>query len=1180
MKRMIALLLSLVLLIGVLPAALADGGPADYGWSTDEASGGQDFSGWTAGSSEVSGDYAATHGNHRIWKSLFSNQATFTVELTVSGSKSASAYVRVMGTTLELDGRGGTGEQVYVKINGSGTDIDWLDAKNCKVFVKIERENGGALNYTLSGDGFDGEETLSAPAPELNENLELGLYAGAASFTDIRVTCGSGTATAPVWPVSETEGIFCFNASTGWNVQNSGWTYGQNETEGLWVQSSSDDGSSAQAAYIAEKLGGSWYANVQITPISTANGGRAVCKVQLLDQYKNPKIIFTQERLMSSQQVKFTLQSINPATDDWVTLWTLPEWTKLNDTSFNVRFETAGDGQLKMSLRGSDGYEKDVNAALPSGVSDILCYCGVLTEKTTARFSDFFVGSAGERYDYAALAREAIANLQAHFLDEKNLRLVPVVFGYPDGTVTNTGKYIGVGGAGAMWESAILLMALDTCAQNESITEEERTALAKVIANTVKMFADGYSEAQITGAGTGPINWCMDDCGWNCMALLLGYRWQTYLGNEAEAARDLALAEKLFDSSYSVFYDDQLGGGMWYQTAKTHKSLYGATLALAGYDLYQITGREASRTKYLNIYNGVENNLRRADGLYWMEINGDGIVGANNPYDISEGGSCTYLGGNMCMAVLNTRLGNLDRARQTALGMARYETDRTGAWLNDRDGWNNTFFAGLFVREVMNAGITDAATERTLLATVRQILKNACFDDGYYSASWQGPREPSSAGYPSGKNGEYYDGERNRWGTQNYENGTYIGSTPDQMMTSATTAHVLFAAAALIPAANRAELISLTADGSTVWPAANPQITSYELLSYRTDPVTLHIAAAEGSSVSVNGAAVSDGTVIADTPVVTILVTSADGSAVQTYTLRIREDACLHPQTETVGAKPATCLEPGYTGDTVCTSCHAVLSEGESLAALGHDYVGTESVPAGCISSGVMVLTCSRCGAGSSQIIPATGHSYSGGVCQSCGNRRHEFTDVADDAWYYGAVYDAADAGLMLGTSETEFSPLQPTSRAMIVAVLYRMDGSPAVDGTLKFTDTRAGKWYSDAVLWASQNEIVSGYPDGRFGTNDSITREQLVALMYRYAAYSGADVSASADLSAYPDNNRVSSYARENLAWGVAVGLISGKLKNGTAYLDPRGTATRAETASIFVRFAAFINNNNTTEE
>ena len=1182
MRRWIAILLALALTAGLLSAAFADGSsPADFGWSTDEISGSPDFSGWTAnGSSEVSGDYASSHGSHRIWRSCFANPATFTAELTVTGGKTASAYVRVMGTTLELDGRGGTGNQVYVKINGGGTDLDWLDAKDCRVFVKIGREDGGALCFTLSGDGFAGEKTLTAPANELNENLEVGLYAGAATFSDIRVICGTGTATAPVWNVSATEGLFCFNASTGWNAQNSGWSFGQNETEGLWVHSSSADGASAQAAYIAEKLGGSWYANIQTTPLSTQNGGRAVCKVQLLDRYKNPKIILTQERLMSSGQMRFTLQSIDPATDDWQTLWSLSEWTELDDTSINVRLENAGTDRLKMLLRGNAGYEAAVDAALPAGVTDLLCYAAVLTEKTTARFTDFFVGAAPESYDYPALARTAVDNLRTHFLDEENLRLCPVVFGYPDGTVTNAGRSVRVESPGAMWESAILLMALDTCAQNDRISGQERTALATVIANTVKMFTDGYSEAQITGAGTGPINWCMDDCGWNCMALLLGYRWQTYLGKTADAARSLELAEKLFDSSYRVFYDSQLGGGMWYQTAKTSKSLYAATLALAGYDLYAITGKDSLRAKYLDIYNGVESNLRRADGLYWMEITADGIIGAGNPYDITEGGSCSFLGGNMCMAVLNARLGNTEKTLQTALGMTRYESDATGAWLNDRDAWNNTFFAGMFVREVMNTGITDALTERTLQATVRQILKNACFEDGYYSASWQGPREPASTGYPSGRNGEWYEGERNRWGTQNYENGTYIGSTPDQMMTSATTAHILFAAAALKPAQNRAELLELTADGATVWPAANPQIANYALLSYREDPVTLHLAAAAEASVCVNGVPVTDGTVTVDTPLTEITVTAKDGTAAQTYTLRIREDPCLHPETQTVGAKAAACLEDGYTGDTVCVLCGEVLTAGEVIPALGHDFVGTVTVPATCTASGVTALTCSRCGAGSSQIVPAIGHCYVGGVCQNCGLRRHDFTDVPDGAWYFGGVYDAVDAGLMVGTSDTEFSPLLRTSRAMIAVILYQMGGRPETDGVLGFTDTKDGQWYSKAVLWASRTGITAGYPDGRFGVNDPVTREQLIALMYRFAEYSGADVSAAADLTVYPDSEKISSYAREKLAWGVAAGLISGKLTDGITCLDPLGTATRAETATIFIRFAEYMNTTSNTEE
>lgn len=1173
MKRIISCILVAALLLTVLPTAFAAGSPADYGWSTDETAGQQNFAGWTAEAADsLRGDYDASTGNHRVWKSLIVNQATFTATLTVTGSKTASAYVKLLGVTVELDGRGGTGQQEYVKINGSGKD--WLACKDASVTVSLARENGGDITVTLTGAENDTPVTFTANASESNENLELGVYAGTVAFAGISVACGTGTVTAPTFPVSLTEGLFLFNTAGSWAEKSGGWTTGSSSEEGLWVQSDASDGASSQAAYIAEKLSGEWTANVCITPISTENNGRAVTKVQILDQYKNPKIIFTLEQMVATQKIRCHLQSIDPNTNNWADLFSVDTWTKLPDTAYHIRLSLLDGDLLSLEMLGNAGYTAAETAKLPAGTAELLSYAGVFTEKTTARFSNITVGAQTDPIDYVAEARIAAANIEKNFVADG--KLIPIDFGYPDGTVTNSGYTVHVG-AGAVWEGAVMLMAIDTLAQNPAATAEEKNALAQCIANTVNFYVTAYSEAQCVTPGCAPINHAMDDCGWNAYCFLLGYRYNTKLGNTAMAVRCLDYAKKLFNNSYDHYYDDALGGGMWYNNKKETKSLYACTLALVGYDLYDITKDGQFKTRYTNIYNAIENNLARDDGLYWIEISADGIGNAATPYDISEGGSCTYLGGNMCMAVLNTRLGNYDKALRTALGMTRYETDKTGAWLNDRDAWNNTFFAGLFVREVVNEGYADASTVRTLQATVRQILKNCVFEDGYYSASWQGPKEPYSWGYPSGRSGyAYYDGQRNRWGSQNNEGGAYIGSTPNQMMTTATTAHVLFAAAVLDAPENAADLKTLTVDNSIVWPVANPAITSYALETYTYGTAVVRLTYSDGATAYVNGEYVSGGTVLINAPVAEIKIISADKSVTNTYTLRIREDACTHPETEVRNASPAGCTAAGYTGDTYCTKCGELLEQGSATEALGHDYVGTDVVSASCTSGGIRSLTCSRCGDKTSEIVPATGHNYAYGVCTLCGERQSVFADIPANAWYFGSVYEAYRLGLMSGTSATAFEPLGRASRAMVVSVLYRLEGSPDVSAASNpFADVKAGKWYTNGILWANSRNIVAGYSNGNFGTDDPITREQLVAILYRYAEYKGLDVSARADITGYPDYSKISSYARQNVAWAVAAGIISGKSVNGQTCLDPRGNATRAELASIFVRFFSdYINN------
>ena len=176
------------------------------------------------------------------------------------------------------------------------------------------------------------------------------------------------------------------------------------------------------------------------------------------------------------------------------------------------------------------------------------------------------------------------------------------------------------------------------------------------------------------------------------------------------------------------------------------------------------------------------------------------------------------------------------------------------------------------------------------------------------------------------------------------------------------------------------------------------------------------------------------------------------------------------------------------------------------------------------------------------------------------------FVDVAEGDWYYDAVADVYDAGLMTGIDGTHFAPNQKLARAQFALILYRLNDSPEVDGKSPFKDVAEGDWYTDAVIWANKQGIITGYTDtGLFGPGDDITREQLVVMMYRYQK-SISDVKAeSVDLSDFKDGAKVSAFAKEAMEWAVGTGVISGK-DNGTV-LDPQGTATRAECATIIIR-------------
>lgn len=175
------------------------------------------------------------------------------------------------------------------------------------------------------------------------------------------------------------------------------------------------------------------------------------------------------------------------------------------------------------------------------------------------------------------------------------------------------------------------------------------------------------------------------------------------------------------------------------------------------------------------------------------------------------------------------------------------------------------------------------------------------------------------------------------------------------------------------------------------------------------------------------------------------------------------------------------------------------------------------------------------------------------------------FADVAKGSWYYEGVRYAYENGLMSGTGEGTFSPDLPTSRGMLVTILYRLAGSPAA-GSASFTDVAQGQWYADGVAWASANGVVSGYPDGSFRPNDTITREQMAAILYQYARIQGKLDDSRADLSIFSDLDSLSAYAKEPMSWAVAQGLFSGVSADTLA---PGGSTTRAQAAVILTAFS-----------
>ncbi|MBS6367232.1 MAG: S-layer homology domain-containing protein, partial [Clostridiales bacterium] len=170
------------------------------------------------------------------------------------------------------------------------------------------------------------------------------------------------------------------------------------------------------------------------------------------------------------------------------------------------------------------------------------------------------------------------------------------------------------------------------------------------------------------------------------------------------------------------------------------------------------------------------------------------------------------------------------------------------------------------------------------------------------------------------------------------------------------------------------------------------------------------------------------------------------------------------------------------------------------------------------------------------------------------------FSDVTADAWYADAVEYVRDNGLMSGASTTAFSPNTTMTRAMLATVLYRLAGSPTVSGSDSFTDTTDGAWYAAAVLWASQQGLVTGYGNGLFGVNDPVSREQISTILWRYAGSPTADGGTD-----FADESSIASYASAAVDWARANGIINGMSGNLFA---PKSSATRAQVAMILSNY------------
>jgi predicted alpha-1,6-mannanase (GH76 family) len=436
-------------------------------------------------------------------------------------------------------------------------------------------------------------------------------------------------------------------------------------------------------------------------------------------------------------------------------------WMPGADSSFYITVSRITDS-MNIAVAGNKGfYYSEETVPIDPSVWSTGVYYGVGAYASDVEFSGLkFETPYSPPGHYTALAQSAVQDLLKNYWTG----------GPDDGCIAPT--YSGYTAPvlpmprGGMWERGMMTFALDSYyrATGDAVTKR------RIKAEWARMKRI-YTKEELTSAG-GQIHPACDDSGWDASLYMVFYR---HLGDPYA----LECAKGLVDSAYNRWHDDTLGGSIWYDNSRKHKSLYQIGLVNCAMDIWRVSGDKHFHDIAMSCYDWMESHLLRPDGIYWADLGVDGPAGVERPDDIHEGGSVSFLAGNMGMAILHAKLYRatgdkkyLDRALRTADGMSR-KFLKDGVYMDDRDAWANGTFAADWAQEVLTLPGIDPKHKALFFKTADAVYANDRTPDGYYGGCWNGP----------------VDGPGSRWSMN--------GSRPQQIMTSASTANMVIAAAIL-----------------------------------------------------------------------------------------------------------------------------------------------------------------------------------------------------------------------------------------------------------------------------------------------------------------------------------------------------------------------------------------------